>query len=83
MAFLYGRAGRLTAQHGGVRPGQVRFPSIPPNERFFFVFKDADAKVPQKVAHLQVDEGAMLSFCRAIFGPYMDSSYEREWSEEK
>jgi hypothetical protein len=30
-----------------------------------------------------VDEGAMLSFCRAIFDPYLDSSYERERSEEK
>ena len=24
MAFLYGRAGRLTAKNGGFRPGQIR-----------------------------------------------------------
>ena len=31
---------------------QVRFPSIPANERFFFVFDSETAKVPLYVAHL-------------------------------
>ena len=29
MALLYGRAGRLTAEHGGLRPGQMPIERLP------------------------------------------------------
>ena len=49
---LEGEAGKFGAdRHCMVFPS-VRFPSIPPSERFFFVFEDEKAKKPMMVMHL-------------------------------
>ena len=49
---LEGEAGKFGAdRHCMVFPS-VRFPSIPPSERFFFVFEDEKAKKPMLVMHL-------------------------------
>ena len=58
MAFLYGRAGRLTAQNGGLRPGQVQ------------AAEAANSRVREAEQQAGLDEGLLpLSLpCSRVYG---------------